>query len=166
MNRGSSITVTRRPHWRYIFLTVVMALLLNALPLPESIQYVWPDWVMLVVFYWALVLPSHLGVMFGWINGFLEDIVSFSLLGQHALGKALTGMVVALAAKKMHLFNFIERMFVIFILQSISIAIVVWVNHLAFQTPVLSIYWMPALSTALIWPIASFVLSQLDPNVV
>jgi rod shape-determining protein MreD len=107
----------RTPGWVYIGVTMLIAVLLTIIPVPESVQNYWPDWITLVVFYWVLVLPAHLGVMFGWMNGLIEDVISFSLLGQHALGKALTGTVVAIGYKKLYLFNFLQNMFVIFILQ-------------------------------------------------
>jgi rod shape-determining protein MreD len=154
----------RQPGWVYIIITMMLAVLLTVIPVPESVKYYWPDWITLVVFYWVLVLPAHLGVMFGWINGLIEDIVNFSLLGQHALGKALTGTVAAMGFNKFRLFNFLQKMFLIVILQSISIAISAWTNHLAFSAPVVLQMWLPALTTALMWPLVSFLMDQLDPG--
>jgi len=160
----ANIQYSRIPHWGYILITIVVAVLLSIIPLPEHIKAYWPDWISLLVFYWVLALPLQLGVMFGWANGLLEDIVSFSLLGEHAIGKALIGTLVAMTHKNILRFNFIERMFTLLILQSISIAVVSWVNLLAFDTPVSSILWQPALTTALAWPLVSFLLDQFDPG--
>jgi rod shape-determining protein MreD len=154
----------RTPGWVYIGVTMLIAVVLTIIPVPESIQNYWPDWVTLVVFYWVLVLPAHLGVMFGWMNGLIEDVISFSLLGQHALGKALTGTVAAMGYKKFYLFNFLQKMFVIFILQSASIAISALTNNLAYGAPVFYQMWQPALTTALMWPFVSFFIDQFDPR--
>lgn len=154
----------RKPGWVYVVITVLLSVLLTVIPVPESFKYFWPDWITLVVFYWVLVLPAHLGVMFGWINGLLEDIVSFSLLGQHALGKALTGTVAAMGSTRFRLYNILQKMFLVFLLQSISIAISAWTNHLAFNAPVVLQMWQPALTTALIWPLVSFLMDQFDPR--
>ncbi len=158
------IISARRPHWIYICVTIFLAILLSILPLPKNIETIWPDWINLVVFYWVLVLPANLGVMFGWIVGLLEDIVSFSLLGQHALGKALTGTIAALAEKRFPLFNHLERMFVIFIVQTLNVAIVASVNHLSSNAPVHAALWETALTTCLAWPLVAFLLDQFDPN--
>ena len=154
----------RTPGWAYIGVTMLIAVLLTVIPVPESVKFYWPDWIMLVVFYWVLVLPAHLGVMFGWMNGLIEDIISFSLLGQHALGKALTGTVAAIGYKNFRLFNFLQKMFLIFVLQSVNIAISAWTSHLAYNAPVVIEMWTPALTTALIWPLVSFLMDQLDPR--
>jgi len=155
----------RTPGWAYIGVTMLIAVLLTVIPVPESIQNYWPDWITLVVFYWVLVLPAHLGVMFGWMNGLIEDIVTFSLLGQHALGKALVGTMAAIVHKNFRLFNFLEKMFFILILQSINIGISAWTSHLAFDAPIDLVLWQPALTTALIWPLVSFLMDQFDPKV-
>jgi len=160
----AKIHYERVPSWGYIGMTMLIAVLLTVVPVPEAIQYYWPDWITLVVFYWVLVLPAHLGVMFGWINGLIEDVITFSLLGQHALGKALIGTLAAIGHKKFRLFNFLQKIFLIFILQSINIAISAWTNHLAYGAPVFMQMWQPALTTALMWPVVSFLIDQLDPR--
>ena len=162
--RGSTMKHLRIPHWGYIFTTVVLAALLSVIPLPKSIQAFWPDWFNLIVFYWVLVLPLHLGVTFGWLLGLVEDIISFSLLGQHALGKALTGMVAGIFSRKFYLFNVVEKILFMFVLQVINIGIVSIVNLLALDMPVRLSMWQPAISTALVWPIVAFLLHQFDPN--
>ncbi len=154
----------RSPGWLYIGLTMLIAVLLTVVPVPEAIKYYWPDWITLAVFYWVLVLPAHLGVMFGWMNGLIEDIISFSLLGQHALGKALTGTLAAIGHQKFGQFNFLQKMLLIALMQSVNIAISVWTNHLAYGAPVLIEMWQPALTTALIWPVVSFLIDQFDPR--
>ncbi len=161
---ASTVKYLRIPHWGYIFATIVIAGLLRVIPLPEAFQYLWPDWFNLVVFYWVLVLPLHLGVTFGWLVGLLEDIISFSLLGQHALGKALTGMVAGMLGTKFALFNFAQKILLILILQSINIGIVAMINLLVLEIPIRLNLWGSAITTALAWPILSFLLHQFDPN--
>jgi len=160
----AKIRFERTPGWGYILVTMLIAILLTVIPVPESLKYYWPDWITLVVFYWVLVLPAHLGVMFGWMNGLIEDVISFSLLGQHALGKALVGTVAAIGYRKFQLFNFLQKMFLIFVLQSINIGISAWTNRLAFEAPILIEMWQPALTTALMWPFVSFLMDQFDPR--
>ncbi len=160
----ASIQYSRHPRWGYILVTVIVAILLSIIPVPENVKNYWPDWISLLVFYWVLVLPVHLGVMFGWGNGLLEDIISFSLLGEHAIGKAMIGTVVAMTHKNILRFNLLEQMFSVLILQSLAIAVVAWANMLAFDTPIHSVLWQPALTTALAWPLVSFLLDQFDPG--
>ena len=160
----SRFQYSRVPHWRFIFSTVLLSIMLSVLPLPDAVQNAWPDWINLVVFYWVIALPSYLGVLFGWSCGLLEDIVSFSLLGQHALGKALSGTVGAAISERFKYFNYIERIATMFVLQSVNIAIVSSINLLAFDTPIQGALWQSAVTTSLMWPLVSAALDQFDPN--
>ena len=164
MMTEATIKHERVPSWWFIMTTMLIAVFLTVIPVPDSVQHYWPDWITLIVFYWVLVLPAHLGVMFGWINGLIEDIVTFSLLGEHALGKALVGTVAAIGYRKFQLFNFVEKTFLILVLQSINIAISAWTNQLAFGIPVELVFWKSALTTALMWLPVAFLLNHLDPN--
>ena len=138
--------------------------MLSILPLPEAVRYAWPDWINLVVFYWVIALPTHLGVFYGWGCGLVEDIASFSLLGQHALGKALSGAVGASISERFKFFNQIEQMLTIFILQSLNIAIVSTINLMAFDTPIQGVLWQSAVTSSLIWPFVSMAFDQFDPS--
>ena len=161
---GSSVAYKRKPGWIYIGSSLLVAVFLTVIPVADSIQNYWPDWITLVVFYWVLLTPATLGVTFGWMSGFIEDIVSYSLLGQHALGKALIGTVVAATFQRLRIFSFLEKMVVIFILQSINIAMYAWTNKLAYDASIDWVLWQPAISTALVWPLVSFLLDIFKPG--
>ncbi len=159
----ASLAAVRLPHWRTIILSFVVAILLTLLPLPAFLRYAKPDWIALVVIYWVLHLPRHLGVFFGWFSGIAHDILSFSLLGLHALGKALIAAVVSTSTENIKRFNMIEQMLMIVVLQSINIAIIAWVNQLTSDIPIRAVYWESAITTALVWPLVSSILSRIDP---
>ena len=48
--------------------TFVIALLLTALPMPESAAIWRPAWVALVLIYWCMAVPERVGVAVGWIG--------------------------------------------------------------------------------------------------
>ena len=68
-----------------ILLTFVIALLLTVIPLPDWARYLRPDWVGLVLIYWCMALPERVGVTTGWFMGLLVDLLTGTVLGQHAL---------------------------------------------------------------------------------
>ena len=78
MMTEATIKHGRVPSWWFISTTLLVAVFLTVIPVPDPVAQYWPDWITLIVFYWVLVLPAHLGVMFGWFNGLIEDIVTFS----------------------------------------------------------------------------------------
>ncbi|MFT5258354.1 MAG: rod shape-determining protein MreD [Saprospiraceae bacterium] len=158
-----SLAEVRIPHWQTIVVSFVVAIFLTLVPLPDFLRYARPDWMGLIVIYWVLNLPRHLGVFFGWATGLLHDILSFSLLGLHTLGKALMAAVMSSNTEQVKRFNVIEQILMVFFLQSINIAIIAWVNNLTIGTEIKLVFWQSAISTALLWPFVALVLSRLDP---
>ena len=65
--------------------SVLVALLLGILPLPESLQALRPFWLALVVAYWLIEEPDRAGLGFAFLCGLAADLVFGTLLGEHAL---------------------------------------------------------------------------------
>lgn len=154
----------RRPHWRFIIFTLLIGLLLNLAPVPAWLKGAQPDWLTLVVFYWALTLPQSFGVFNAWLAGFLQDLFTYALLGQFSLGKAFTAMVAGAGNKRINRFGLLRQSLLVLIIQAVNIAIVVWIHRFTNGAEVHLQYWVPAISTALLWPIFSLALSHLDPS--
>lgn len=72
----------------YILLTLVLALLLELVPMPQWLSWVWPDFVALVLVYWGVFQPYRLGLLPAWGMGLLMDVADGALFGQHALAYA------------------------------------------------------------------------------
>ena len=81
-----------------IALSLVVALMLTALPMPDWAAMWRPAWVALVLIYWCMAAPTYAGVLMGWMLGLFLDVLSGTLLGQHALALA----VVAFVAHRFH----------------------------------------------------------------
>jgi rod shape-determining protein MreD len=136
-----------------ILTTFVIALFLNSLPYPDWMKYAKPDWVMLVLFYWCLAVPNRIGVGYGWLSGFVMDILYYSLLGQHAIGKAFVALVAVSTHRRLRLYDLWQQCIVVFIVASIDIGITVWVYHLTEDTEIQLVFWLSALTSCLIWPV-------------
>lgn len=65
--------------------SVLAALLLGLLPLPPGLSPLRPYWLALVVAYWVLEEPGHVGLGFAFVVGILADLAFGSLLGEQAL---------------------------------------------------------------------------------
>lgn len=65
--------------------SLVVALALSVVRLPESIAAFRPDWVAVVLLYWSLVEPRRYGLFSAFGVGIALDTLSGSLFGQHAL---------------------------------------------------------------------------------
>lgn len=69
--------------------SVVAALILAVVPLPDSIVAFRPDWVAVVLLYWSLIEPRRYGLLSAFWLGIVLDTLSGSLLGQHSLALLL-----------------------------------------------------------------------------
>jgi rod shape-determining protein MreD len=70
---------------RLLIGTFVIAFLINLLPWSGIALQVCPDFVLLILLYWAVNQPHSVGQGLGFFLGLLMDVADSALLGQHAL---------------------------------------------------------------------------------
>ncbi|AFU18724.1 rod shape-determining protein MreD [Actinobacillus equuli subsp. haemolyticus] len=63
----------------------MIAFVLEIMPWPIGFQGLRPNWVVLVLIYWALALPNKVSVGTAFVAGIIWDLVLGSILGIHAL---------------------------------------------------------------------------------
>ncbi len=141
--------------------TLVIALILNQIHYPQWMIHARPDWVLLVLFYWCLALPNRIAVGSGWIVGLFLDILNYSILGQHAIAKALVALCSVFAYRRIRLYALWQQCIIVFIVSSADIAITTWIYHLTDHTPISFVYWQSALLSCLLWPVVYTVLRLL-----
>ena len=71
-----------------ILVTFVVAALLEVIPLNQTLDWVRPEWMLLVLLYWVLSLPHRIGVLWGFLVGLYLDVLVGATLGQWALSYA------------------------------------------------------------------------------
>jgi rod shape-determining protein MreD len=151
---------SRSPFWM-ILSTFIIALLLNMFPYPDWMKYAKPDWVLLVLFYWCLAVPERVGVGCGWLVGLAMDVLYYSLMGQHAIGKTFVALIGVYAHRRLRLYELWQQCIVVFVVATIDIAFTVWIYNITAGVEVRIIYWQSALTTCLIWPVIYTLLRQL-----
>lgn len=74
---------------KFILLTLGCGLLLNLLPWGGLALSFRPDFVALVLLFWAIREPRKLGFAAAWVAGLMMDVGDGVILGQHAFGYVL-----------------------------------------------------------------------------
>lgn len=144
-----------------IALTFLLALMLTVLPLPDWAQMLRPQWYTLVLIYWVLALPQRVGVGIGWLVGILVDVMTGTLLGQHALSLALVAYIAHEAHLRVRLFPLWQQSISVLTLLLIDRLLSFWVIGAAsLPTPTVD-YWIPPLVGMLLWPWLYIVLRDL-----
>ena len=135
-----------------IVLSLLVALTLTLLPLPEWAAPYRPDWVALVLIYWCLALPDRVGVGIGWMLGLLLDVLSGTLLGQHALGMTVIAYLAVKLHQRVRLFPTWQQALTVMLLLLLNQLLVLWVNGIIGRPAHSGLYWAPSLTGMLLWP--------------
>ena len=72
-----------------IITSILIAMVLMLIQLPESMRILRPEWVLLTLMYWAMALPLRVGVGYAWVVGLLMDVLFGGVLGVLAFSYAL-----------------------------------------------------------------------------
>lgn len=141
---------------RFLWLTLLVAMLLNLLPLG---RITWmPDFLMLTLAFWCLNQPRHTGVFIASSFGLLMDVHHGTLLGMHALVYAGMAYLVYLLHRRLQQFGAFGQA-----LQLASVFLLVhaclWFLQMAAggRWPGMGLLWAPLLET-LLWPLWHVVL--------
>lgn len=139
-----------------IIISIIAALMLTIVPLPEIAEPYRPDWVALTLIYWSMRFPKSYSVGGAWIVGIVLDVAQGTLLGQHALALSL----VIYISVKFHLqfrqFPVTQLAATVFALLALYQFILFWVNGVAGVSAPAATYWGPVISGTAIWPLISF----------
>lgn len=79
------MSAAERSGWLLPTATIVGALILSIVPLPNAVVAFRPDWVAVVLIYWSLIEPRRYGLFTAFWLGLVVDTLSGTLLGQHSL---------------------------------------------------------------------------------
>ncbi len=143
-----------------IFLSVLFALALAIVPLPDWASSGRPDWVALLVIYWCLALPRKFGVGRAWLTGIALDTLQGALLGQHALGLALVSFVVLKFHLRIRVFPIWQQAMTVFMLLTLNQFVLFWVDGLTGSGEIQAGRWLPIVTGTLLWPPLAHVLGM------
>ncbi|NIR58202.1 MAG: rod shape-determining protein MreD [Gammaproteobacteria bacterium] len=135
-----------------VALSVVIALVLAIMPMPEWAGRFRPDWVALALVYWCMALPNRVGVGIGWGTGLLTDVATGALLGQHALAFTVLAYVTGRLHQRLRVYPLWQQAASILVLLMLNRLILVWINGIVGHPVESWTYWAPALTGALLWP--------------
>lgn len=140
--------------WRflYIHLTLLLALLLNVMPLPAAVKLFRPDWPLLVLCYWVLALPHRTNIGTAFVLGFLVDVMVGTVLGVNAFGYSVICFVVAANHLKIRNFSVLQQSLLVGLLLALYHLVVFWLSHFLTGVYFRSAYLWPVLTGMIVWP--------------
>ncbi|MCP4979071.1 MAG: rod shape-determining protein MreD [Gammaproteobacteria bacterium] len=135
-----------------IYLSLLVALVLMILPLPDWVQIYRPNWIALTLIYWSMALPKHVGLWFAFITGIILDTSLGTLLGQHTLALVIIIFINQNFYQRIRVLALAQQAIYILVLLLIDQVVVAWVEGiLGRPTPLLAFFGAPFIGM-LIWP--------------
>jgi len=135
-----------------IYLSLLAALVLMILPLPDWAQIYRPNWMALGLIYWSMALPKRVGLWFAFFSGIILDTSLGTLLGQHTLALVLIIGINMSFYQRIRVLALAQQAIYVFVLLLIDQAVVAWVEgFLGRSTPLLAFFGAPFVGM-LIWP--------------
>jgi rod shape-determining protein MreD len=150
----------REPRWAVTF-TVLIALILQALRLPDWVMLVRPSFIGLVIIYWSIFAPHAGGIFAAWMAGLALDVFNGDLMGQNALSIGLIAYITMTLHQRLRNQTLIQQsLFVCLMLwlnESVIWAIQGWTTH-AVSTPW---RWIQPMIGAMLWPFVALLLGRM-----
>lgn len=155
------MSVAKRHGSWVIVLSFVAAFLLDAMPLPDWAVDARPLWVALVLIYWCMALPERIGIGIAWVLGLLLDVMQGTLLGHYALGLVVVAYVTVQTHRGVRVFPLLQQAVLVGFLLLFYLLLSLWVRGIVGLPPEKWSYWLPAVTSMVLWPWIFIILRDL-----
>lgn len=135
-----------------ILLALLLGLILSVMPMSAGLQPWRPEWALMVTLYWVLALPHRVNIGTCFIVGLCMDILLGSVLGIHAAAYSFVGYFIARYYNRVRNFSLSQQALFILLLVMIERSVVYLVEYYVNNAALPTNYFLPALSSAIIWP--------------
>src|SRR5580658_3833580 len=143
-----------------MLISAMAAVAFAVIPLPQVLDALRPDFLVLVVLYWSIESPRAGGLGLAFFAGLALDVINGVVLGQHALALTLMAAWATHLRLRLRVFSLLSQSLTIFALLTGYQFILFWIDG-ATGNPVVNYgRWLAPLIGAAIWPILSATLSR------
>src|SRR5210317_1113379 len=144
-----------------VLVTLLVAFMLMIAPVPAAAEPFRPDWLALVLVFWAMAVPRSYSVGIAWLIGIVLDVAQGTLLGQHALALCIIVYITVKFHLLMRVFPLSQLTLTVFALLALYQFLLFWINGVAGVAAPAASYWGPVITGTVVWPVVSTVLSGL-----
>jgi rod shape-determining protein MreD len=142
----------------FILLTLIVALVVNSVPLSGAAQALRPDFLALVILFWCIQEPRYVGVGWAWALGLLMDVSDATLFGQHALAYAVLAYAAEYFRRRVLRFPLWQQAVQVALLLLFTTGLVLLVRFVGGAPLPRWTYAAPPLIGALLWPLLTVLL--------
>lgn len=135
-----------------VFLSLMVAVLLSLLPVPEVLVPFKPYWVAMVVIYWSLETHGTISLGLAFLIGIVVDTLSGSLMGLHALSLVVMVFLVQRFRSRLRFFPPWQQALSVFGLLVNDRIILIWISIFLGEPLPTWEYWLSPLAGLVLWP--------------
>lgn len=136
-----------------ILVTFLVAFVLAVLPFSSWLEWARPEWTALVLIYWTIALPHRVGIITALVLGIILDVLEGAVLGQNAFALLVVGVLALTLYQRLRVYSLWQQCAVVFVLVGINQLICHWVQNLEGVGSETLLFLLPALTSALLWPV-------------
>lgn len=135
-----------------IFISILFALILMMIPMPDWTVWLRPAWVLLVLIYWTIENPYAVNVGIAWCVGIMVDVLNGTLLGEHALALTIVIYIIARMQARLRMFSLLQQGLIVFFLVLLYQFIIYCIQGFIGDAPHGWLYWTSSFTSMLLWP--------------
>lgn len=149
-------------HGYWLILTsFLVAFVVAVLPLPQWLMWLRPEWVALCLIYWSIALPHRVGILTALALGLMLDALEGAVLGQNAFALVVVALLSQTLYQRLRVFSVLQQAGTVFVVIGINQLVCQWVQNLEGVGSPSLLFLLPAVSSALLWPVVLHVLRRL-----
>ena len=134
-----------------IILSLIVAIILSIIVLPDWLVNYRPNLVVLVLIYWCLMRPEWVGLLAAFLVGLLMDAIQFNLLGHHVVSSLVVIYFVQRYRFGILSLPVLTQSLVVLLLLLVDLAVFTMVNLIWHDYPGQVTVWFSPLVGALLW---------------
>ena len=130
------------------------------IPLPQGVFFYWPDWIPMIMVFWALTSPDRFGPWVGFVVGILLEVIFVRKFGIEGLALASLIVLVNRSHLQLRVLSVWQQTIVVVLYIAIYKLIAGWLNGLIADFTITREYWYSLLGDLLIWPFLIILLNE------
>lgn len=144
--------LARPPSGKFIATSLFCALMLALLPWQGAALLVRPDFVLLLLLYWAVHQPLRIGMAAAWGLGLVMDVADGALLGQYALAYSVAVFLALALHRRIQAFPLWPQAWHVFPLLLVSQMLILLTHLLSGAAFIGWRFFLASVTGALLWP--------------
>lgn len=148
-----------RGYW-VILSTFLCAYILAVLPLGGIAAWLRPEWLVVVLIYWAIALPHRVGLTTALVTGLGMDVLEGAVIGQNMLALALVVLLSRLLYQRLRVFSVAQQALTVFVLAGVHQLVCQWIQTVEGAGARSLWFMLPAATSALLWPLVLITLRR------